>query len=84
MSEPDSDGRKFRDFVEAVHEVLSGKAIDKGYADGPDGPNPLFEMTGADHAMGEIVYKAVRYRAKQNPEELLKIAAWAFLVWRYR
>ena len=75
--------RTFNKFMGGVNEVLSGKAQDKGYAEGPDGPNPLFEMTGDMHATGEIIYKAVRYRAKKNPEELLKIAAWAFLIWRH-
>jgi len=80
----ETEDRSFNNFVAEVREALSGKSRAKGYAEGPDGPNPLFEMTGADHAIGEIMYKAVRYRAKKDPEELLKIAAWAFLVWRHR
>jgi hypothetical protein len=31
----------------------------------------------------EIVYKARRYGARRNDEDLLKIAAWAFLTWRH-
>ena len=32
------------------------------------------------HALGEIIYKAVRFARKGNIEDVQKIAAWAFLV----
>lgn len=79
----DSNSRTFDKFIEEVRDALSGKSRDKGYAQGPDGPNPLFEMTGPEHACGEIMYKAIRYRRKRNEEDVVKAAAWAFLLWRY-
>jgi len=39
--------------------------------------------TGHAHALGEIVYKARRYAAKRNVEDVLKIAAWAYLIWKH-
>ena len=80
----------FDEFMGQVRALLEPRAGEKGYsAAGPDGPNPLYELvaemnTGDGHALGEIVYKAKRFAAKGNPEDILKIAAWAFLVWRHR
>lgn len=81
--------RTFGDFSQQVELLLSGTAGAKGYsATGPDGPNRLYEFVetmndGPGHALGEIVYKARRYAAKRNPEDLLKAAAWCFLAWKY-
>ena len=77
------------EFVAQVEQLLAPTAAGKGYSTtGVDGQNPLFEFVsgvaqGPGHALGEIVYKAVRYGRKRNPEDVLKIAAWAFLVWRH-
>lgn len=75
-------------FLIQVRALLEPTAASKGYSTtGIDGKNALYEfvqaMTGPGHALGEIVYKARRYGAKKNPEDLLKIAAWAFLAWRH-
>ena len=35
----------------------------------------------AGHALGEITYKVIRYAKRRDPNDLLKIAAWAFLIW---
>lgn len=79
------DDRAFSQFVREVEEAMTKTARDKGYGTSPDDPNPLFELTGPTHAIGEIIYKAIRYRdGKHDPMELIKIAAWAFLVWRHR
>jgi hypothetical protein len=70
-------------FVE-VEKLLEVQAKSKGYSDSGPKNNPLMEFMGLhfpDHALGEIVYKAVRYKSKRNPEDLAKIAAWAALVW---
>ena len=81
---------EFDTFCAAVYALLSQTAAQKSYnATGTDGPNPLYEfvreMTGSDaHALGEIVYKAKRFSAKHDIEDILKIAAWAFLIWKYR
>jgi hypothetical protein len=34
------------------------------------------------HPLGEIIYKVVRYNWKHDPKDLIKIAAWAELVWK--
>lgn len=78
----------FDNFILAVRETMESKAASKGYnPTGIDGPNVLFDFVtsfaGAGHALGEIVYKARRFASKRDPEDLVKIAAWAFLAWRY-
>lgn len=76
----------FDTFSQEIHSLLDATAKSKGYNDtGADGDNQLFsfcQKMGLGHAEGEIVYKVVRYHKKRNPEDLLKIAAWAFLLWR--
>ncbi len=76
----------FDEFMADVRGLLEPTAAGKGYSStGADGPNELYEfvheMTGNHgHALGEIVYKARRYAAKGNLEDVKKIAAWAFLI----
>lgn len=41
------------------------------------------ENGGPGHPVGEGIYKLVRYSKKRNPEDLAKLAAWAFLMWRH-
>lgn len=72
-----------------MQSLLNGTAAVKGYsAMGPDGPNELYSFIqsmsgGHQHALGEIVYKARRFAAKGNEEDVLKIAAWAFLIYKH-
>ena len=79
----------FDDFVKEVNDILGGTAKDKGYnTTGPDGKNELYEFIQGlsqndSHAIGEIIYKAVRYTNKQDKRDLIKIAAWAYLVWKF-
>lgn len=78
----------FDSFIKQVHALLEPTASGKGYnTTGVDGHNPLYEFVasfaGPHHALGEIVYKAKRYEAKRNLEDVLKIAAWAFLVYKH-
>ena len=79
----------YKRFCASVESLLGATAKDKNYnTTGLDGQNHLYtfvqQITGDDaHGIGEIIYKAVRYMAKRNPEDLLKIAAWAFLVWKH-
>ena len=81
--------RTFQQFTEQVAALLDGTAAGKGYSKtGVDGPNQLYEFVqtmveGHDHALGEIVYKAKRFSAKGNEEDILKIAAWAWLIWKH-
>ena len=79
----------FDQFCEQVRALLEPTAQGKGYnTTGVDGQNALYEfvqgVAGDGHALGEIIYKAKRYAAKGNPEDVLKIAAWAFLILKHR
>ena len=84
------DGDKtYSEFVRQVADLLEPTASGKGYnTTGIDGQNQLYEFVqtfaGDKHALGEIIYKVKRYAAKGNAEDILKVAAWAFLVWRHR
>ena len=78
----------FDSFIAQVHALLEPTASGKGYSTtGVNGFNQLYEFVasfaGPHHALGEIVYKAKRYEAKRNIEDVLKIAAWAFLVYKH-
>jgi len=77
----------FDSFVGEIKQLF-GKSVSKGYGPmQPDDPNMLYafmqEFFSDDHALGEIVYKAIRYKNKRNPEDLVKIAGWAWLVFMH-
>jgi ABC-type glycerol-3-phosphate transport system substrate-binding protein len=78
----------FDEFIAAVKELLEPTAAGKGYnITGVDGPNELYDFVhgiagGNGHALGEIIYKVRRYASKNDPKDIAKIAAWAFLIWR--
>jgi hypothetical protein len=82
---------RFEEWSKQVEELLDQRADDKGYSEnGPDGRNELYEFISRrlststhGHALGEIVYKAVRFAATGDPRDLDKIAAWAFLIRRH-
>ena len=77
----------FTAFCEAVRDLLDETAAAKGYSHtGLTGPNPMYEFVaetagGPGHALGELIYKVRRYAARRDPEDLVKIAAGAYLVW---
>lgn len=79
----------FASFCEAVRDLLNESAADKGYhRSGLTGPNRLYELVaetagGPGHAIGEIIYKVRRYAARGDREDLLKVAAWAYLIWQF-
>lgn len=81
--------RTFQDFTAEVEKLLGGTAAGKGYnASGPDSENRLYEFVqrlsgGHQHAQGEIIYKIQRYAAKGNIEDVLKAAAWCFLIYKH-
>ncbi len=81
--------RTFARFCAEMRRLLDQDAAGKGYdAGGPDSENLLYTFIdetvgGPGHALGEIVFKTRRYAALRRPEDLAKIAAWAFLVWRH-
>src|SRR3972149_6139271 len=73
----------FAEFSDRVYEILTKVASNKGYALRDKG-EALFKFVEDEfggHALGEVVYKAVRFNHKKEPEDLVKIAAWAYLVW---
>lgn len=78
-------------FIRDVKAMLSSKANAKGYhPGGPDSENAIYVFTrdylgghAHSHGLGEVVYKLVRYRNKGSREDLLKAAAWLFLILRY-
>ena len=79
----------FDEFTAQVRGLLEPTAQGKGYSTtGVDSQNDLYEfvqgVAGEGHALGEIIYKVKRYAAKSDPEDLVKVAAWAFLVLKYR
>ena len=68
--------RLFRDQVELKLDL---EAMDKGYDQ-----LRLHEITrGMPHAIAEIIYKCVRYHKLRDPNDLVKIAAWAELEFVY-
>lgn len=80
----------FEQFVDSVSRMLVDHAGSQGYLGDAmvprEAPNGLFAFMSQyfpDHAMGEVVYKAVRYINSEapNPDDLVKIAAWAYLEW---
>ena len=76
-------------FCLRIQSMLESTAKEKGYnSTGVDGDNSvyrlIYEATGDHgHGIGEIIYKAIRYMRKRNPEDLLKLAAWSYLIWRH-
>ena len=65
--------------------LLEDRADSKGYI--TQDRNPLMDFMNQefpDHALGEIIYKVKRYKAKKNPEDLAKIIAWAILIYEWR
>jgi hypothetical protein len=86
-SRPDANYPSFDSFVGEIKQLF-GKSVSKGYGPmKPDDPNQLYDFMQTffsdDHALGEIVYKAIRYKNKRNPEDLVKIAGWAWLVFMH-
>ena len=84
--EPRPPATGFDEFMRGARDLVEGKAITKGYNEGGTERNDLMEFTNKffpGHAGGEIVYKAIRYGRKRDKADLLKIAAWAYLLWRY-
>ena len=82
---------RFDDFCQQIKDILDAKSAGKGYNEqGAEGRNDLYDFIEKfigpvqhAHALGEIVYKVVRYAKKQDPEDLEKIAAWAYLIYKH-
>jgi len=70
------------EFDREVKAILERKSRSKGY-DG--GYGQLWKLCRElPHPLGEIIYKVIRYHRKGIPEDLVKIAGWAKLVWEER
>lgn len=80
--------KSFDGFMAEVRASLEKHAVRKGYNDhGADGGNSLYDFTceiGAEpgHTIGEIIYKGREYCHEPRAVLPVKIAAWAFLLWR--
>lgn len=80
----------YDEFAERVRALLEPAAAGKGYNQtGADGVNELYAFVqrvnaGDGHAVGEVIYKMVRYGAKRNPEDVLKAAAWCYLILKHQ
>lgn len=83
--------KSFEQFVAAVKDSCEGHAQRKNYtSEGVDGDNQLLKVCVLlgihdQHAIGEIIYKAVEYLKAPLPTKrilLEKIAGWAFVLWR--
>jgi hypothetical protein len=80
----------FEWFCEHVQNRCEKEAKAKGYnVTGVEGKNELLQFVDSaiapnhSHALGEIIYKTIRYKNKRNKDDLVKIAAWAYLLWKH-
>lgn len=90
MPKPQVERGTFEWFMEHVQNLCERDAKLKGYnRTGIEGKNELLEFINGSiapnhgHALGEMVYKTIRYTNKRNKEDLIKIAAWAYLLWKH-
>ena len=74
----------FDEFCLGVKELLGKCSEGKGYSQSGESDllSEFVRKMGLSHPEGEIVYKIVRYHQKGDKEDLLKIAAWAMILWR--
>ena len=84
---------EMKDFADSIYQfaaqvagMLSGEALGKGYSSDGSGRwliDAVAKITGDSdaHPAGEIIYKVRRWESKRDPKDLVKIAAWAFLMW---
>lgn len=73
----------FQQFSQETLYILDSAAHGKGYAVNGDGREVLdfVDQHFKGHAAGEVIYKVIRWMKKKDPTDLIKIAAWAFLMW---
>lgn len=81
--------KSWNSFIALSKELLEPTAKEKGYnSTGTEGKNELFDFVqsivgGSGHALGEIIYKVIRYKNKKDEKDLLKIVAWVYLIWKF-
>jgi hypothetical protein len=80
--------RTFEQFVEAVRDSCESHAKRKNYTtEGIDGENQLLRICALlnidkQHGIGEIIYKCAEYLTNPREVLLIKIAGWAYILWR--
>ena len=78
--------RTLEAFMEEVRDSLNGQAERKGYtkSGAPDQLGSFLAFIGAEpgHAVGEIILKCVEHLKSPRDVNLVKIAAWAFILYR--
>jgi hypothetical protein len=83
--------KTFAAFMEAVKDSVEGHARRKNYTTGgADDENQLLKVAQIlgihdQHCVGEIIYKCAEYLkapAETKKILLLKVAGWAFILWR--
>lgn len=77
---PKSIDEMLGQFITAIRPLVLTLASEKGYK-GRVLFDSVAEEFGLGHAFGEIRYKTLRYYNKNDPSDLLKGAAWFFLLW---
>lgn len=80
--------KDFGQFVKEVKDILEATAREKGYNTAGTESNEIYEFvqkltSSDDHAIGELIYKVVRFKNKGDKRDLAKIAAWAYLIWKF-
>lgn len=77
----------WRQCFNAAWKILTSKAASKGYMHQGEilgSTNSVYRMVEAafeGHPGGEVIYKLLRYKAKRDPEDLAKAAAWIALMY---
>lgn len=68
-----------------IEKIIGSEAGSKGYGGDNLEKDQVLDFVAKHcpgHAEGEIIYKVLRWRSKRDPKDLLKIMAWAFLLWK--
>lgn len=82
--------RTFEEFQKQVRESCESHAQRKGYTTSDvNGENQLLRVAVAlgihdQHSIGEIVYKCAEYLKAPRDLLLIKIAGWAYIIWKAR
>jgi len=81
--------RAFDQFAAAVRDSCEAHAKRKNYntSGDVDGDNQLLKVCTilgihTHHGIGEIIYKCAEYLTNPREVLLVKIAGWAFVLWR--
>lgn len=73
-----------KEFHKSLDEILLFAAKTKGYHGAATDGRKLFDEAHTEnygHPIGEIKYKLRRFQSTRDPIDIVKVAAWAFLIW---